>query len=67
MARTITVNTLSYEASHGHKPRQPRFSAVSTWAFEIDQQEPPIFITASYATAVKQAKAQAQHSITVLP
>lgn len=63
----IRIVTREYEYVHGHKPRQTRFYRVSPWAFEIDEQEPPIFITASYKIALKQAKAQAQYSVTVLP
>lgn len=63
----IRVATIKYEASHGHKPRQPRQYAVSPWAFQIDQDPTPVFITACYMDAVRQAKKQAQYSITVLP
>lgn len=37
MTRTITINTLRYEASHGHKPRQPRHYATTlvTWTYTL--------------------------------
>jgi len=63
----IKVDTRVYQAHYGHKPRQTCFCPVSTWAFEVDGQEPPVFINASYKTALKQAKAMAQHTVEVLP
>ena len=44
----IRVDTLQYEASHGHKPRQARAYKVSPWAFQLDVNPTPVFITASY-------------------
>jgi hypothetical protein len=66
-AATIYVKTLRYEITHGHKPRQARASKMSPWAFQIDTSKEPVFITASYKDALKQAKAMAQYSVTVLP
>jgi len=63
----IRIETITYEAAHGHKPRQSRQYRTSPWAFQIDLDPTPVFITASYADAVKQAKTRAQYSITVLP
>lgn len=63
----IRVDTLKYEASHGRKPRQSRDYQASPWAFQIDVETTPVFITASYKDALKQAKAMAQCSVTVLP
>lgn len=66
-ATTIYVKTLRYEITHGHTPRQPRGHNVSPWAFQIDETPTPVFITASYKDALKQAKALAQYRVTVLP
>jgi hypothetical protein len=63
----IRVDTLKYEASHGHKPRQPRGYAVSPWAFAIDQDPTPVWITASSKDALKKAKQRARWSVVVLP
>jgi hypothetical protein len=63
----IRVSTLKYEASHGHKPRQPRGYSVSPWAFQIDQHPTPVFITASYKDALNKAKQRARWSVVVLP
>jgi hypothetical protein len=63
----IRIDTLKYEASHGHTPRQSRGYQVSPWAFQLDMSTTPVFITASYKDALKQAKAMAQCSVTVLP
>jgi hypothetical protein len=63
----ISISTIKYEAVHGRKPRQPRAYRVSPWAFHIDLNPVPVFITASYKEALKQATAQAQYSVTVLP
>ena len=63
----IRVDTLQYQASHGHKPRQPRGASVSPWAFQIDQQPVPVIITASYKDALKKAKGRARWSVVVLP
>ena len=67
MTHRISINTRQYEAVHGHTPRQARFHSTSTWTFAIDTDPTPVFIIASYAGAVKQAKALARSSITVLP
>lgn len=63
----ITVSTLKFEASHGRKPRQPREYAACPWAFQIDSKAEPVFITASYPEALRQAKKLARYSVTVLP
>lgn len=63
----VRINTSEYKSIHGHTPKQHRFSPVSTWAFQIDQQQEPFFVIASYKTALKLAKASAQHTVTVLP
>jgi hypothetical protein len=63
----IRVSTLRYEASHGHKPRQPHGSSVSPWALLIDQAPKPVVSTASYKDALKHAKSRARWSVTVLP
>jgi hypothetical protein len=63
----IRVNTLRYEATHGHKPRQPHGASMSPWAFVIDQQPVPVIITASYKDALKKAKSRARWSVVVLP
>jgi hypothetical protein len=63
----IRVNTLRYEATHGHKPRQPHGASVSPWAFQIDQAPEPVIITASYKDALKKAKSRARWSVVVLP
>ena len=63
----IRINTLKYEAAHGRTPRQPREYQVSPWAFQLDMSTTPVFITASYKDALRQAKALAQDSVTVLP
>lgn len=63
----VRVETRKYEASHGHTPRQSREYRVSPWAFRVDGQTDILWITASYRDAVKQAKAQAQWSVEVLP
>jgi hypothetical protein len=63
----IRVDIERYEASHGHKPRQPRDDPESGWAFQLDSDPTPVFIRAPYSAAVKQAKQRARYSITVLP
>jgi hypothetical protein len=63
----IRVDTLRYEATHGHKPRQPHGSSVSAWAFLIDQAPEPVIITASYKDALKKAKSRARWAVVVLP
>ena len=63
----ITVDTTRYEATHGRTPRQDRHYATSPWAFQIDRDPTPVFFTARYRDAVKQAQALATYSITVLP
>ena len=63
----IRIDTTRYEATHGHRPRQPRHYTVSPWAFQIDRDPQPVCITASYRDAVKQAQALATFAITVLP
>jgi hypothetical protein len=68
---TIQVNTRTYEASHGHTPRQPWGEYAQdrrlSWAFRIDRNEAPVVIRGTYQEAVTQAKQQAKCSITVLP
>ena len=63
----IRIDTLSYESSTGHKPRQPKGYLTSPWAFQIDLDPKVVLITASYKDAVKQAKKLAEYSIKVLP
>ena len=63
----ISVNTRKYEDSHGRKPRQPREYRTSPWAFQIDRNHEPVFITANYQDALKHAKTLAQYEATVLP
>lgn len=64
----ISVDTLKYEASHGHKPRQPYGQPASTWAFTVDgHHDQVVWIRGKYSEALKQAKKQAQYSVTVLP
>lgn len=62
----IRVETSQYEVSHGHKPRQPRGSRTSPWAFTIDGHR-TVWITGRYADALQAAKRQAQYCVTVLP
>ena len=63
----IHIDTTRYEATHSRTPRQDHHYATSPWAFQIDRGPEPVFITASYRDAVKQALALATYSITVLP
>ena len=63
----VRIITKDYVFSHGHKPRQERFAGPGCWAFEIDGQEPPVFIIATYANALKEAKQQARRTVEVLP
>ena len=50
------------KACHGHTPRQSRQYRVSPWAFQLDHQPEPIWITASYQETLRQAKARAQEA-----
>lgn len=63
----VRIDTIKYQASHGQKPRQPYGMGAGRWAFQIDMDTTPVFIRGTYQEAVKQAKSQAQYSITVLP
>ena len=63
----IRIDTRKFEAVHHRTPRQPRGYRVSPWAFQIDIDPTPVFITAAYKDALAQAKARAQYSVTVLP
>lgn len=65
----IRVDTDSYVASHGKKPRQGRGQGGGQWAFEIDGKE--VFIDGTLSQATKEAKKRAKsagvYSIKVLP
>ena len=63
----VRVVTLQYEATHGHKSRQPRGHATWPWAFQIDLHPTPVIITASYKDALRKAKSQAKFCVTVWP
>jgi hypothetical protein len=63
----IRVDTRKYEASHGHKPRQPRGAKTSLWVFQIDQDPEPRYLRMGYKAALAQAKAWAVASVTVNP
>ena len=67
MRTSIRVETRQYELSHGRKPRQSCEYATSSWAFLIDGGKEPVWVTASYAEALRHAKTLAQYSVTVLP
>ena len=69
MAKCITVDTTRYSTTYGHRPK----NWYGHWAFALDLAphapipEHPLIIVAHYTEALKQAKAQAQRSVTVLP
>ena len=63
----IRVDTQQYQAHHGHTPRQPRQARTSLWAFQLDDDPTPRYFRMAYTDALRQAKAWAQHTVTVLP
>ena len=73
MATRITVDTTRYGTAYGHNPRP---TMLGCWAFAIDAPRyhvaehdsvEPFMFTGSYREALKHAKAQATHSVKVLP
>ena len=63
----IHVETLTYEASHGRKPRTIAGQA-SGWMFQLDGDDQNVVqIRGTYSEALRQAKKQAQYSVKVLP
>jgi hypothetical protein len=67
MPHHITVSTSDYETTWGHKPRQPRGTQTALWAIQIDADPAPRYLRMSLKDAVRQAKAWAHATITILP
>jgi len=62
----ISVDTLTYEASHGRKPRTIG-GERSGWMFQVDGSNNVVQIRGTYSEALKQAKKQAQYSVKIMP
>ena len=61
---SIRVDTMKYEASHGHKPATKQAGA---WAFQLDTNPEPMIVRSRYLAALRIAKIYAKYSVTVLP
>ena len=61
------VETAQYEWKHGQKPNRQCHGLECGWAFWIDSQEQQTILVGTYRRALRQAKAMAQHTVTVVP
>ena len=64
---SITVETIQYEWKHGQKPHQQCHGLAVGWVFWIDSQERQTILVGTYRRALRQAKAMAKHTVTVVP
>ena len=67
MAKQLRIETTRYQWTHGHTPRTKPGEGATPWAFLIDSDTQPVWITGTYREALRRATTLAHYFITVLP